>query len=121
MRERLAKIIYESFEKQCDGEGNGVLNEFFVADYIIKHGAVLPPCKIGTHLWKVTYPYKKEPKVTEFVVKNFKTIGKKHKIQIEVQALNTPFRAWMYYHQFCTTKEEAEKALKGGEGYAEIY
>lgn len=69
------------------------------------------PCKVGTHLWKITYPYRQEPKVTEFVVKNFKTVGKRHKIQIEVQAVNVPVTNWMYYTAFHTSKEEAEKAL----------
>ena len=76
--------------------------------------AIIPPCKAGTHLWKVTHPYRKEPKVTEFIVKNFRTVGKKHTVQIEVQALNVPGTNWMYYRDFYTSKEEAERALEGG-------
>ena len=72
---------------------------------------IVPPCKVGTHLWKITYPYRQEPKVTEFVVKNIMTVGKRHKIQIEVQAVNVPMTNWMYYKDFYTTKAEAEKAL----------
>ena len=67
------------------------------------------PCKIGTHLWRVTYPYRQEPKVTEYVVKNFRTVGKKHQLQIEVQALNVPGTNWMKYKDFCTTYAEAER------------
>ena len=70
------------------------------------------PCKIGTHLWRVTYPYRQEPKVTEYVVKNFRTIGKKHQLQIEVQAVNVPVTNWMRYQDFCTTREEAEDHLR---------
>lgn len=78
----------------------------------IENGTLLElPCKIGTHLWKVTYPYRQEPKVTEFVVKNFRTVGKRHKIQVEVQAVNVPATNWMYYTAFHETKEEAEKEL----------
>lgn len=70
------------------------------------------PYPIGTHLWRVTHPYRQDPKVTEFVVKNFKTIGRHHKIQVEVQALNAPITNWMYTEDFYTSKEEAEAALK---------
>lgn len=71
------------------------------------------PCKIGTHLWRVTYPYRQEPKVTEFVVKNFRTVGKKHQLQIEVQAVNVPCTNWMRFKDFHTTREAAEAELKG--------
>lgn len=72
---------------------------------------ILPPCKIGTHLWRVTHPYRQDPKVTEFVVKNFRTTGKKHLVQIEVQAVNVPGTNWMRYCDFHKTKEEAEREL----------
>jgi hypothetical protein len=39
------------------------------------------------------------------------TVGKRHKIQIEVQAVNVPVTNWMYYTAFHTSKEEAEKEL----------
>ena len=70
------------------------------------------PCPIGTHLWRVTYPYRKEPKVTEYVVKNFRTIGKKHQLQIEVQAVNVPVTNWMRFQDFHTTREAAEDHLR---------
>ena len=47
-------------------------------------------------------------------MKNFRTFGKKHKLQIEVQALNVPITNWMIYTDFYETKEQAEKALQGG-------
>lgn len=72
------------------------------------------PCCIGTHLWKVTHPYRQEPKVTEFVVKNFRTAGKRHQLQLEVQAVNTPGTNWMPFSAFMRTREEAERALEGG-------
>ena len=52
-------------------------------------------------------------------MKNFKTVGKRHKVQIEVQAVNVPATSWMYYTAFYTTKEEAEKALAEMKGGAE--
>ena len=79
-----------------------------------EENAVYLPCSIGTHLFKVTYPFKKEPKVTEFVVKNIRTVGKKHRILLEVQALNVPATSWMEFSKFYTTREEAEKELMNG-------
>ena len=69
------------------------------------------PCEFGTRLYRITQPYRKAPKVTEYIVKNFRTFGKKHRLQIEVQALNVPITNWMNYTDFYKTKEEAEKAL----------
>lgn len=69
------------------------------------------PCAIGTKLYRVTHPYRQPAKVTEFTVKNFRTVGKRHRIQIEVQATNVPATNWMYFSDFYATKEEAEKAL----------
>lgn len=69
------------------------------------------PCKPGTHLWRITTPYRGEPKVTEFVVKNFRTAGKRRQVQIEVQAVNVPGTNWMRYQDFFRSPEEAKKAL----------
>lgn len=70
------------------------------------------PVMIGEHLWRVTYPYRQDPKVTEYVVKNFRTVGKKHKLMLEVQALNVPGTNVMHISAFKRTKEEAEKELE---------
>jgi hypothetical protein len=77
------------------------------------------PCKIGTHLWRVTHPYRQEPKVTEFVVKNFRTVGKKHRLQLEVQAVNVPGTNWMAFSSFKRTYEEAEMELMKMDGGAD--
>ena len=69
------------------------------------------PCKPGTHLWRITTPYRGEPKVTEFVVKNFRTVGKRRQLQLEVQALDVPVTNWMRYQDFYETREEAEAVL----------
>lgn len=72
---------------------------------------ILTPCKIGTHLWRVTHPYRQDLKVTEYVVKNIRTTGKKHTVQIEVQEVNVSGTNWMRYCDFHTTKEAAEREL----------
>jgi len=112
MKDRLIELLRDTFNYT-----KGVCIDFdeaveINADYLLDNGVIVPPCKVGTHLWKITYPYRQEPKVTEFVVKNFQTVGKRHKIQIEVQAVNVPATSWMYYSAFYTTKEQAQQALR---------
>lgn len=117
MRERLIEFCKKSqsewLEKTYDNETDKKLEEY-VADYLLANGVIVPPCKIGTHLWKVTYPYRQEPKVTEFVVRNFRTVRKGRRFQIEVQAMNVPAKSWMNPDLFFATREEADQALKGG-------
>lgn len=108
-RERLIELLQEWGNKENDG-----VRAESIADYLIENGVVVLPCKIGTHLFRVTYPYRKKPKVTKYTVTNFRTFGKKHKIQVEVQALSVPVKNWMNYSDFYKTQEQAEKALKGG-------
>ena len=104
-RERLIELIQKSV--------NGCARNWAetIADYLLENGVIVPPCKVGTHLYRITQPYRKALKVTEYIVKNFRTFGKKHRLQIEVQALNVPITNWMNYTDFYKTKEEAEKAL----------
>lgn len=111
-RERLVELL-----KDNQGDSTYYMTDEAVqsvSDVLLENGVVVLPCKIGTHLFRVTYPYRKKPKVTKYTVTNFRTFGKKHKIQVEVQALNVPIKNWMNYSDFYKTKEEAEKALKGG-------
>lgn len=69
------------------------------------------PCKVGDELYRITYPYRQPAKVTKYRVKNFRTIKRGQKLQLEVQADCVPARNWMYFKDFYTSREEAEKAL----------
>ena len=111
-RERLIDLI-QSADISLFGTDKSFAEVY--ADYLLENGVIVPPCKVGTHLYRITHPYRKAPKVTEYIVKNFRTFGKKHRLQIEVQALNVPITNWMNYTDFYKTKEEAEKALKARE------
>ena len=108
-KEKLVKLLTETFDEQYGKRM--LITPQHTAGFLFSNGVIVPPCAIGTHLWRVTHPYRQEPKVTEFVVKNFRTVGKKHQFQIEVQALNVPGTNWMRFEAFRTTKEEAEADL----------
>ena len=111
MVENAATCLMTWFESQY-GLSIGVVEGLLEAKQ--QGRLVVLPCSIGTHLWKVTRPYRQEPKVTEFVVKNLRTAGKRHQLQLEVQAVNTPGTNWMPFSAFKRTREEAERALEGG-------
>lgn len=69
------------------------------------------PFPVGTVLYRVTSPYRQEPKITEFVVTNFVMRGKKHELMAEVRVNGVPGRNVMRLKQFYRTKQEAEKSL----------
>lgn len=71
------------------------------------------PCKKGTVLYRVTYPYRSEPKVTEFVVVGFATMGKKHsEVYVQVRVNGVQGVNVMRFRQFHFNREDAEKELQ---------
>lgn len=71
------------------------------------------PCKRGTVLYRVTYPYRGEPKVTEFIVVGFATMGKKHnEVYVQVRVNGVQGVNVMRFRQFHFNREEAEKELQ---------
>lgn len=79
--------------------------------FTIKSEWIHLPFPIGTVLYRVTNPYRQEPKITEFVVTNFVMQGKKHELMVEVRVNGIPGRNVMRLRQFCRTRSEAEKEL----------
>ena len=85
------------------------------ADYLIENGVKLPPVQIGQELWDIHY---NRPRKWEVVFLGYN--GKEWFINIywhkdrhnfKTMQITYPFIGKMWYF----TKEEAEKALKGGE------
>ena len=71
------------------------------------------PCKKGTKLYRVTHPYRSEPKVTEFVVVGFATMGKKHQeVYVQVRVNGVQGVNVMRFRQFHFNREDAEKELQ---------
>ena len=107
-RRSKAEGLYDDCTEQEYFSNSEYCNFFVDSDLYLKL-----PCKRGTTLYRVTYPYRGEPKVTEFVVVGFATMGKKHQevyVQVRVngvQGVNT-----MRFRQFHFTREEAEKELQ---------
>lgn len=71
------------------------------------------PCKKGTVLYRITYPYRSEPKVTEFVVVGFATMGKKHQeVYVQVRVNGVQGVNVMRFRNFTTDRAEAERQLQ---------
>ena len=123
--ELLRKLAhYEDLEKQlmesAEIDIDSMVGEFMHYYNLQKENRLIElPCAVGDELYRVTYPYRQLPKVTKYRVKNFRTVKKGQKLQIEVQADCVPAKNWMYFEDFCTTKEEAEAKLKELEGAKE--
>lgn len=115
--ERLVALIDQSLKMHIDKSCNLAEN---IAKDLTYEGVIVTedrelivklPFPIGTKLYRVTYPYRQEPKVTTFIVKNFRTIGKKHRLQVEVQAVNVPVKNWMDPEKFYTDHSKAVAEL----------
>lgn len=118
MKERLIELIKDIESTECfpidhDKPYGEEMEKYYsdAADYFLNNGVIILPCKVGDELYRITYPYRQPPKVTKYRVKNFRTIKRGQKLQLEVQADCVPARNWMYFKDFYTSREEAEKAL----------
>lgn len=132
MRERLIAIIKDSLFKHIDKSCNLAEN---IADDLLENGVVVPPCKVGDVVWRIedvwhlddkaTWKYHYEKEVLEFMVRsisiscnskgiwckkfricevwNGKTIDRQRNIEFK------DFGKTVFL-----TREEAERALKGG-------
>ena len=112
MRDRLVELL-----KKADDYASGVCTDYNEAqevctDFLLSNGVIVPPCKVGDKVYRTFGNYCGE-KIFEGVVD-----------QISIYN-NREIRFWVYGHPLgfaChdigktvfLTREEAEKALRGG-------
>ena len=114
--EKLVSMIDRSLKMNIDKSCNlaEAIAKDLVGDVVVTEDRNLImklPYPIGAKLYRVTYPYRQPPKITTFIVKNFRTIGKKHRLQVEVKAENVPVTNWMDPEKFHTDYAKAEDEL----------
>ena len=51
-RERLIRLMQEASQNKSNYAGNMGLGQ--IADYLLEHGVIVPPCKVGDMVWWVT-------------------------------------------------------------------
>jgi hypothetical protein len=117
-KERLAKLICESMKEQGDSWS---FSE--IADYLIENGVIVPPCKVGDEVWVVEeddvtcYMFLAKSKgciiATSWI--NDYDVDETLEYHITETQDNLDTDLAVFPDECCfATKEEAEKALKGG-------
>lgn len=97
------------------------------ADHLLANGVIVPPCKVGDTVYRVVEPLIDDSFVIEGIVfeyaESFEAGKTKKRIYFWAKGEDFTRRAyslWLEISEFgktvFLTKEEAERALKGGEG-----
>lgn len=127
MRERLSELLWcasrEYSEYTNDMHENGLsVNESyedFATDYLISHGVIVPPCKVGDTVWYLNkHPHISllQNSVYKATVARIVTISTGTVLVIQIKSegcCEIPDETDWGITVFAT-REEAEQALKGG-------
>ena len=83
-----------------------------IADHLLANGVIHIPCKVGTEVYLSDYIDKHHR------LKEYKFIGNKIAVVIECWEFQGTCTRWLddFGKNIFLTREEAERALKGGEG-----
>lgn len=106
MRDRLIELLKTPHKAEklrqtgtAIGEYEDDCVEAMVADFLLANGVIVPPCKVGDIIYALTYDHNDY-------------------MPLKVTSRESLMR-WMdegqFGHKLFTTREEAERALKGGE------
>lgn len=117
-REKLIELL----ENWGNKENDGVRAES-IADYLLKNGVVVLPCKINDHVWFIKSAFSVLVKPLEARIIDIRGISIDHNILYESITLYNDLTRRFTSNDIGTkvflTKKEAEQAiqaLKGGEG-----
>lgn len=98
-----------------------------IADYLLANGVIVPPCKVGDVVYDYLHKWKKEDGITPYQITNITITQNKKGIWTKkyraMQILDGKTIDWQINFSFddlgktvFLSREEAEAALKGGEG-----
>lgn len=127
MRERLIQLISNADEeckhskdcKSCSGYGKGSqCMNYHIADHLLANGVIVPPCKVGSKVYKITRNQVKECEVTFVGVSADERCS--HFNFVENYVDGTFYKSYsMCFDVIGKTvflsREDAEAKLKGGE------
>ena len=117
MRDRLIELISEVHKKEFNREFMFIAEH--IADYLLENGVVVPPCKVGDILYETKPDFSgrlKQPLSLKVV--GFEMINNMVFIEVEYETITSA--GWYSVNverlgkTVFLTREEAEKALKGG-------
>ena len=117
MRDRLIELLKESgLIHQCAENYNDV--DYYtgkIADYLLANGVIVPPCYIGQEIWHNTKHYDGRIETRKGKVSMLQQkADKSWKIRITVRSSVWDFSPDEIGVRYFFSKEDAEKALKGG-------
>ncbi len=118
MRERLIELLVSAPRKDVIFAGTkvGTAVDFpYMADYLLANGVIVPPCKVGTVVYVVRSKtsngknlYMREERIDHYRVFD-------ERIFMCFERGEMSVADYMWKESIFLTKEEAEKALRGGE------
>lgn len=120
-RERLIELLQDWGNKENDG-----VRAESIADYLLESGVIVSPVKIGDTLYvrpaSWTYGAVFAPQTSLIIAEVVSVVKTKRQTFIKLKALNKTFTHYKYKRYLISaigitvflTKEEAERALKGG-------
>mgnify|MGYP004615385743 CR=1 FL=1 len=112
-RERLIKLISAQFRELINDVDWNLADMIpVVADYLLKNGTIVPPVKVGGIAWVI---YNKCVTPANVMAVYVDKSGGMYDLKILTEGLKSTINKDYTFDMVYTTKEEAEKALKGGE------
>lgn len=115
MRERLIELFGKARKTAiAKGANSDIERNMLFADFLLENGVIVPPCKIGTVVYVVRSKtsngknlYMREERIDHYRVFDGMTFMCFERGEMSVAD-------YMWKESVFLTKEEAEKALKGG-------
>lgn len=105
-RERLIELLQEWGNKENDG-----VRAESIADYLLENGVIVPPVKVGGIAWII---YNKCVTPANVMAVYVDKSGGMFDLKILTEGFKSIINKDYTFDMVYTTKEEAEKALKGG-------
>ena len=122
MRDRLIELLYDANEKFDETDCTDEEAVELLADHLLANGVIVPPCKVGDTVWflnryssiSMYKDFVYEAKVVRVYVERDNELCLSVRIKNEFGTTEYP-RITEIGKTVFLTREEAERALKGGE------
>lgn len=108
-RERLIELLKQAFYNADDNYGTPNIEQ--VADNLLENGVIVPPVKVGGIVWVI---YNKCVTPANVMAVYVDKSGGMFDLKILTEGLKSTINKDYTFDMVYITKEEAEKALKGG-------
>ena len=108
MRDRLIELIGKSFAEES--EKRLVITAQYTADYLLASGVIVPPCKVGDKVYRISSRTPRTLFIEETTISRIAIDNE----GVWVFCTCNPISRRVFGKTVVLTREEAEQALKGG-------